>query len=46
MEDDRIMSIVVYEQITAGEKMGFCLSEEVLIGCDGTKYDSYYVLGV
>lgn len=37
MEVDRIMSIlgVILQD--------FCLSEEVLIGHDGTKYDSYYV---
>lgn len=31
------------ERIRALEHMGFCLSEEALIGHDGTKYDSYYV---
>jgi RimJ/RimL family protein N-acetyltransferase len=31
------------ERIQALEHMGFCLSEETLIGHDGTKYDSYYV---
>jgi RimJ/RimL family protein N-acetyltransferase len=31
------------ERIQALEHMGFCLSEESLIGHDGTKYDSYYV---
>lgn len=31
------------ERIMALEKIGFCLSEEVLVGHDGTKYDSYYV---
>ncbi len=31
------------ERIRALEYMGFCLSEEAVIGHDGTKYDSYYV---
>lgn len=31
------------ERITALEHMGFCLSEEDLMGHDGTKYNSYYV---
>ena len=30
-------------RIRALEHMGFCLSEEALIGHDGTKYNSYYV---
>ena len=34
---------IAKERIAVLEKMGFCLSEEVLVGCDGTKYDSYYV---
>ena len=45
MEVDKKMGIDVYEQmrIQALEHMGFCLSEEALIGHDGTKYNSYYV---
>ena len=35
--------LIAKERIAALEKMGFCLSEEVLVGRDGTKYDSYYV---
>jgi RimJ/RimL family protein N-acetyltransferase len=34
---------IAKERISALEHMGFCLSEEALIGHDGTKYDSYYV---
>ena len=34
---------IAKERIQALEHMGFCLSEEALIGHDGTKYDSYYV---
>lgn len=34
---------IVKERIRALEHMGFCLSEEAVIGHDGTKYDSYYV---
>lgn len=34
---------IAKERIKALEYMGFCLSEEFLIGHDGTKYDSYYV---
>ena len=34
---------IAQERIQALEHMGFCLSEEALIGHDGTKYDSYYV---
>lgn len=34
---------IAKERIQALEYMGFCLSEETLIGHDGTKYDSYYV---
>lgn len=32
------------ERIRALEDMGFCLSDEFVVGHDGTKYDSYYVL--
>ena len=35
--------LIAKERIAALEKMGFGLSEEVLVGRDGTKYDSYYV---
>lgn len=35
--------LIAKERITALEKMGFCLSEEALVGRDGTKYDSYHV---
>ena len=31
------------ERIQVLEHMGFCLSEEVLIGHDGTRYGSYYI---
>ncbi len=31
------------ERIPALEHMEFCLSEEAVVGHDGTKYDSYYV---
>ena len=34
---------IAKERIQALEHMGFCLSEEALIGHDGTKYNSYYV---
>lgn len=34
---------IAKERIRALESLGFCLSEEALIGPDGTKYDSYYV---
>ena len=34
---------IAKERIRALEHMGFGLSEETLIGHDGTKYDSYYV---
>lgn len=34
---------IAKERISAFEHMGFCLSEETLIGHDGTKYGSYYV---
>ena len=34
---------IAKERIKALEHMGFCLSEESLIGHDGTKYGSYYV---
>ena len=34
---------IAKERITALEQMGFGLSEEVLVGHDGKKYDSYYV---
>ncbi len=34
---------IAKERIRALEHMGFCLSEEAVIGHDGTKYDSYYV---
>ena len=34
---------IAQERIQALERMGFCLSEEALIGHDGTKYNSYYV---
>lgn len=34
---------IAQERIQALEYMGFCLSEETLIGHDGTKYNSYYV---
>jgi hypothetical protein len=34
------------ERILALESLGFRLSEEVLIGHDGAKYDSYYVMGL
>ena len=34
---------IAQERIQALEYMGFCLSEEALIGYDGTKYNSYYV---
>lgn len=32
------------ERIRALENMGFCLSDEFVVGHNGTKYDSYYVL--
>ena len=34
---------IAQERIQALEHMGFSLSEESLIGHNGTKYDSYYV---
>lgn len=34
---------IAKERISALEHMGFCLSDEVLIGHDGTRYDSYYI---
>lgn len=34
---------IAKERIRALESLGFFLSEEALIGPDGTKYDSYYV---
>lgn len=34
---------IAKERIRALEHKGFCLSEESVIGHDGTKYDSYYV---
>ena len=34
---------IAKERIRALEHKGFCLSEELVIGHDGTKYDSYYV---
>lgn len=34
---------IAKERIKALEHMGFCLSEESVIGHDGTKYGSYYV---
>lgn len=34
------------ERIAALECMNFCLSAESLVGQDGTRYDSYYVLEV
>lgn len=34
---------IAKERIGALEYKGFCLSEESVIGHDGTKYDSYYV---
>lgn len=34
---------IAKERIRALEHMGFCLSEESVIGHDGTKYGSYYV---
>lgn len=34
---------IAKERIRALEYVGFCLSEEAVIGHDGTKYDSYYV---
>lgn len=34
---------IAQERIQALEDMGFCLSEEAVIGRDGTKYNSYYV---
>ena len=34
---------IAQERIQALEHMGFCLSEEALIGHDETKYNSYYV---
>ena len=37
---------IAKERIRALEHMGFCLSEEAVMGRDGTKYDSYYVLEV
>lgn len=37
---------IAKERIKALEQMGFCLSEESVIGHDGTKYGSYYVLEV
>lgn len=33
------------ERISALKKLGFKLSDEKLIGHDGTEYDSYFVLG-
>ena len=38
-----IAQIGFKERITALKQMGFGLSEEVLVGHNGTKYDSYYV---
>ncbi|MGN0153245.1 MAG: hypothetical protein ACI4A3_02255 [Lachnospiraceae bacterium] len=37
---------IAEERIKALEQMGFCLSEEAVIGHDGTKYGSYYVMEV
>lgn len=34
---------IAKERIKALEHIGFCLSEEFVIGHDGTRYDSYYV---
>ena len=34
---------IAEERIKTLEQMGFYRSEEVLVGHDGTKYDSYYV---
>ena len=34
---------IAKERIRALEHKGFCLSEESVIGHDGTRYDSYYV---
>lgn len=34
---------IAQERIQVLEHMGFCLSEETLIGHNVTKYDSYYV---
>lgn len=34
---------IAKERIEVLEHKGFCLSEESLIGHNGTKYDSYYV---
>ena len=34
---------IAQERIQALEHMGFSLSEESVIGHNGTKYDSYYV---
>ena len=34
---------IAKDRIQALEHMGFCLSEEALIGHDGTKYNFYYV---
>ena len=34
---------IAQERIQALEHKGFYLSEESVIGHDGTKYDSYYV---
>ena len=34
---------IAKERIKALEYKGFCLSEESVIGHDGTKYNSYYV---
>ena len=34
---------IAKERIEALKHKGFCLSEESLIGHNGTKYDSYYV---
>ena len=33
---------IAKERIKALEHKGFCLSEESVIGHDGTKYNSYY----
>lgn len=36
-------SPIAEERIKALEQMGVCLSEEAVIGHDGTKYGSYFV---
>lgn len=37
---------IAKQRISVLEQMGFCLSEEVMMGRDGARFDSYYVLEV